>query len=66
VGCAVIVKPADDTPLSARAFFEILIEAGLPEEWCAFFPFDIPTAEKLVTGARVAFSPSSDLRRSAG
>jgi acyl-CoA reductase-like NAD-dependent aldehyde dehydrogenase len=55
VGCPVIVKPADDTPLSARAFVEILIEAGLPGEWCAFFPCDIPTAEKLVTDARVAF-----------
>jgi acyl-CoA reductase-like NAD-dependent aldehyde dehydrogenase len=55
VGCPVIVKPADDTPLSARAFVEILIEAGLPGEWCAFFPCDIPTAEKLVTDPRVAF-----------
>jgi acyl-CoA reductase-like NAD-dependent aldehyde dehydrogenase len=55
VGCPVIVKPADDTPLSARAFVDILIEAGLPSEWCAYFPCDIPTAEKLVTDARVAF-----------
>lgn len=55
VGCPVIVKPADDTPLSAKTFVEILIEAGLPDEWCAFFPCDIPTAEKLVTDARVAF-----------
>jgi acyl-CoA reductase-like NAD-dependent aldehyde dehydrogenase len=55
VGCPVIVKPADDTPLSARAFVEILIEAGLPSEWCACFPCDIPTAEKLVTDPRVAF-----------
>ena len=55
VGCPVIVKPADDTPLSARAFVEILIEAGLPREWCACFPCDIPTAEKLVTDPRVAF-----------
>jgi acyl-CoA reductase-like NAD-dependent aldehyde dehydrogenase len=54
-GCPVIVKPADDTPLSARTFVDILIEAGLPDEWCAFFPCDIPTAEKLVTDARVAF-----------
>jgi acyl-CoA reductase-like NAD-dependent aldehyde dehydrogenase len=54
-GCPVIVKPADDTPLSAKAFVEILIEAGLPEEWCSFFPCDIPTAEKLVTDPRVAF-----------
>ena len=55
VGCPVIVKPADDTPLSARTFADILIEAGLPNEWCAYFPCDIPTAEKLVTDPRIAF-----------
>ena len=55
VGCPVIVKPADDTPLSARAFVEILHEAGVSEERCALFPCDIPTAERLVTDPRVAF-----------
>ncbi len=54
-GCPVIVKPADDTPLSAKSFVEILYEAGLPENWCRFAPCDIATAEKLVTDARVAF-----------
>ncbi|KEJ88330.1 aldehyde dehydrogenase family protein [Sulfitobacter donghicola] len=54
-GCPVLVKPADDTPLSCKAFVDILIEAGLPEEWCRFVPCDIPTAEKLVTDPRVAF-----------
>lgn len=55
VGCPVIVKPADDTPLSCIAFVEILHEAGLPEEWCRYVCCDIPTAEKLVTDTRVAF-----------
>jgi acyl-CoA reductase-like NAD-dependent aldehyde dehydrogenase len=55
VGCPVIVKPADDTPLSAKAFVDILGEAGLPEERCALFPCDVPTAEQLVTDPRVAF-----------
>ena len=55
VGCPVLVKPADDTPLSCKAFVEILYEAGLPEEWCRFAACDIPTAEKLVTDPRVAF-----------
>lgn len=55
VGCPVIVKPADDTPLSANAFIDILREAGLPEERCALCPCDIPTAEQLVTDPRVAF-----------
>ncbi|WP_169543939.1 aldehyde dehydrogenase family protein [Sneathiella aquimaris] len=55
VGCPVLVKPADDTPLSCRSFVKILYEAGLPEEWCRFTPCDIPTAEKMVTDKRVAF-----------
>jgi acyl-CoA reductase-like NAD-dependent aldehyde dehydrogenase len=55
VGCPVLVKPADDTPLSCKSFLNILYEAGLPEEWCRFAPCDIPTAEKMVTDNRVAF-----------
>ena len=55
VGCPVLVKPADDTPLSCKAFVEMLYQAGLPEEWCRFVACDIPTAEKLVTDPRVAF-----------
>ena len=55
VGCPVLVKPADDTPLSCKAFVDILYEAGLPVEWCRFVACDIPTAEKLVTDPRVAF-----------
>jgi acyl-CoA reductase-like NAD-dependent aldehyde dehydrogenase len=55
VGCPVIIKPADDTPLSALSYVQILYEAGLPEEWCQFIACDIPTAEKLVTDPRVGF-----------
>ena len=55
VGCPVIIKPANDTPLSAKTFVDILYEAGLPKDWCRFFACDIPTAEKLVTDKRVAF-----------
>lgn len=54
-GCPVLVKPADDTPMSCKAFVDILYEAGLPEEWCRFVPCDIPTAEQMVTDPRVAF-----------
>ena len=35
VGCPVIVKPADDTPLSALAFVEIPHETGLPQHLIA-------------------------------
>ncbi len=54
-GCPVIVKPADDTPLSCKAFVDILYEAGLPEEWCTMVVVSREDAERLVTDPRVAF-----------
>ena len=55
-GCPVLVKPADDTPMSGKAFVEILHEAGLPPEWCRFvMPQDLKLAETLVTDRRVGF-----------
>ncbi len=56
VGCPVIVKPADDTPLSCVRFVEILREAGLPDAWCQVVIADgLDTAEALVVDTRVAF-----------
>lgn len=54
-GCPVIVKPASDTPLSCKAFVDILLEAGLPNDWCHFALCDNATAEKLVSDSRLAF-----------
>ncbi|MGI9250828.1 MAG: aldehyde dehydrogenase family protein [Pseudohongiellaceae bacterium] len=55
-GCPVIVKPAEDTPLSCMRFVSILREAGLPESWCqACVVDDLAVAEKLVTDRRVGF-----------
>ncbi|MDX1405147.1 MAG: aldehyde dehydrogenase family protein [Woeseiaceae bacterium] len=55
-GCPVIVKPAEDTPLSCLRFVELLHEAGLPGGWCQAFVADSnETAELLVTDSRVAF-----------
>jgi len=55
-GCPVIVKPAEDTPLSCLNFVQILWQAGLPSEWCqAVIPESIAVAEKLVTDQRVGF-----------
>ncbi len=55
-GCPVIVKPAEDTPLSCFNFIEFLWQAGLPTEWCqAAMPESIAVAEKLVTDERVGF-----------
>lgn len=55
-GCPVIVKPAEDTPLSCFRFVEILREAGLPDAWCqALVTSDLDVATGLVTDPRVAF-----------
>jgi acyl-CoA reductase-like NAD-dependent aldehyde dehydrogenase len=55
VGCPVLVKPAGVTPLSAKAFVDMLYEAGLPEDWCRFAACKSAVAEKLVTDPRTAF-----------
>lgn len=54
-GCPVIVKPADDTPLSCRRFISILAEAGLPEGWAQMACCDVSLAQKMVTDQRVSF-----------
>ena len=55
VGCPVIIKPSDRTPLSCMRFVEILHEAGLPEGWCQVAVCGRNEAEKLVTDPRVNF-----------
>ncbi|HEB98542.1 MAG TPA: aldehyde dehydrogenase family protein, partial [Thiotrichales bacterium] len=55
-GCPVIVKPAEDTPLSCYRFVSLLREAGLPEAWCQALVTTGPeVAEHLVTDGRVGF-----------
>lgn len=55
-GCPVIVKPAEDTPLSCANFVKILHAAGLPPQWCQMISTaDRAAAEALVTDARVGF-----------
>jgi len=55
-GCPVIVKPAEDTPLSCIRLVEILRQAGLPAPWCqVLIARDVATAEALVTDPRVGF-----------
>ena len=55
-GCPVIIKPAEDTPLSCYHFISILRQAGLPEEWCqALVVSDLDVATQLVTDSRVGF-----------
>ena len=55
-GCPVIVKPADDTPLSCYEFVKLLHQAGLPEAWAQVVtPTDHSVAEALVSDRRVGF-----------
>ena len=55
-GCPVVVKPADDTPLSCIEFVRILHQAGLPPEWCqVLIASSVAVAQTLVTDPRVAF-----------
>ena len=55
-GCPVIVKPADDTPLSCYELVRIFHRAGLPEAWCqALNTVDHAVAGSLAADPRVAF-----------
>ncbi|MFU8836772.1 MAG: aldehyde dehydrogenase family protein [Thiohalomonadaceae bacterium] len=55
-GCPVIVKPAQDTPLSCFRLVALLREAGLPEAWCQALVTDSrEAATRLVTDPRVGF-----------
>lgn len=55
-GCPVIIKPAENTPLSCFRLVDIFHQAGLPAQWCqVVMPENHQVAEKLVTDPRVAF-----------
>jgi len=55
-GCPVIIKPAEDTPLSCFRLISILYEAGLPEAWCqGIVTTDHEAATQLVSDHRVGF-----------
>ena len=55
-GCPVLVKPAATTPLSCKAFIDILEEAGLPKGWAqVVVPQTIDLATDLISDPRVAF-----------
>jgi len=55
-GCPVIIKPADDTPLSCYELVKLFHQAGLPKEWAQVVtPVDHSVAEALVSDSRVGF-----------
>ena len=55
VGCPVIVKPAETTPLNCIRFVELVREAGLAPEWCQCIVCNNEVSEKLVTDPRIQF-----------
>jgi len=54
-GCPVIIKPALTTPLSCLALADIIVEAGLPKDWCQVIICEDEVAEKLATDKRVNY-----------
>lgn len=53
-GCAVVLKPASSTPLSAHAIVDLLAEAGLPDGWINVVPCPGSTATHMVEHDDVA------------
>jgi acyl-CoA reductase-like NAD-dependent aldehyde dehydrogenase len=54
-GCAVVIKPAPNTPLSAFELQKFFIEAGLPSECIPVVNAEIPEIEKLVSSDAFGF-----------
>ena len=55
-GCPVIVKPAEDTPLSCKNILDMLYECGVPKDMCYFvMPESLELATKLVSDSRIDF-----------
>jgi aldehyde dehydrogenase (NAD+) len=55
-GCTVVLKPAEDTPLVARIFAEVVQGSGLPDGVC-----NIVTGTGPVAGAALAGHPGTDM-----
>ena len=55
VGCAVIIKPATQTPMSAIKLIEILKEAGLPNGWAQAVVCNREGGELLATSPKINF-----------
>jgi betaine-aldehyde dehydrogenase len=61
-GCSVVLKPPPETPLTAYAFADALLEAGLPEGVLSIVPADREAGEHLVEHPevdKIAFTGSS-------
>lgn len=61
-GCAVVVKPAPNTPLSSMVLADVLAEVGLPDGLVSIVPADRAAGEHLVSHRgvdKVAFTGST-------
>ena len=55
-GCPIIIKPALYTPATCYEFIKLLLEAGLPKEFCQMINIDNHTiTHKLVSDPRISF-----------
>ena len=55
-GCPIIIKPALDTPATCYEFIKLLMEAGLPKEFCQMINIDNHAiTHKLVSDSRISF-----------
>jgi acyl-CoA reductase-like NAD-dependent aldehyde dehydrogenase len=54
-GCPIIIKPAEQTPLSCLRFAELVFKSGLEKNLLQVALTNIENSEKLVTDKRVAF-----------
>ena len=55
LGCPVIVKPAEATPLCCLDFVDLIQQAGLPDGWVQACVCTNDVAEMLVTSAQINF-----------
>ena len=55
VGAPVIVKPALKTPLTCKIMVGLILEAGLPADYCQIIICKNAITEKLVTDRRIAY-----------
>jgi acyl-CoA reductase-like NAD-dependent aldehyde dehydrogenase len=54
-GCPVIIKPASATPLSCINLVRLLVEAGLPADWCQVLICTNEVAEEIVSDERISY-----------
>lgn len=68
-GCAVVLKPAAETPLTANALAEVFTEAGLPDGVLSVVPGGVETGQALIANTdldMLTFTGSTAVGREVG